>query len=91
MNGLGDRAGNAPFEQVVMVLHLKGYPTGISLEKMKHLSETVAEESGVDIPRLAPILGEYVATHKSPGHLEIPELFEAFDPSLVGLERKIDK
>jgi len=91
VNGLGDRAGNASFEQVVMVLHLKGFSSGISLEALKGLSEVVAEESGVEIPGLAPILGEHIATHKSPGHLEIPELFEAFDPSLVGLDRKIDK
>ena len=91
VNGLGDRAGNASFEQVVMVLHLKGFSSGISLENLKELSEVVAEESGIEIPGLAPILGEYIATHKSPGHLEIPELFEAFDPSLVGLDRKIDK
>jgi isopropylmalate/homocitrate/citramalate synthase len=90
VNGLGDRAGNASFEQVVVLLHLRGFATGISMANLKHLSETVAKESGVEIPRLAPILGEYVATHKSPGHLEVPELFEAFDPSLVGLHRKIE-
>jgi homocitrate synthase NifV len=91
VNGLGDRAGNASFEQVVMVLQLKGFSTGVSLGDLKELSEVVAEESGVEIPGLAPILGEHVATHKSSGHLEIPELFEAFDPSLVGLDRKIDR
>jgi len=91
VNGLGDRAGNASFEQVVMALHLKGFATGISLQNLPSLSRLVAEESGIEISRLAPILGEYIATHKSPGHLEIPELFEAFDPSLVGLRRKIDE
>ncbi len=91
VNGLGDRAGNASFEQVVMALHLRGFATGIRLQDLQPLSRLVAEESGIGIPRLAPVLGEYVATHKSPGHLEIPELFEAFDPSLVGLRRKIDE
>lgn len=89
VNGLGDRAGNASLEQVVMALHLKGFQTGVSLDALQGLSEAVEEESGLAVSRLAPIVGEYVATHKSPGHLEIPELFEAFDPSLVGLERKI--
>ncbi len=91
INGLGDRAGNASFEQVVMVLHLKGFSTGISLRDLRGLSEVIAEESGVEVSKLAPVLGEYTATHKSPGHLKIPELFEAFDPSLVGLDRKIDE
>jgi homocitrate synthase NifV len=91
VNGLGDRAGNASFEQLVMVLHLKGFNTGVSMGDLKELCEIVAEESGVEIHGLAPVLGKHVATHKSPGHLEIPELFEAFDPSRVGLDRKIDK
>jgi isopropylmalate/homocitrate/citramalate synthase len=91
VNGLGDRAGNASLEQVVMALHLKGFETGISLDAFKGLSEAVEQESGMPVHGLAPIVGEHIATHKSPGHLEIPELFEAFDPSLVGLERKIDE
>ena len=91
VNGLGDRAGNAALEQVVMALHLKGFQTGISLDALKGLSEAVEQESGIAVPGLAPVVGEYAATHKSPGHLEIPELFEAFDPSLVGLTRKIDE
>jgi len=90
VNGLGDRAGNASLEQIAMILHLRGLETGISLNALKHLSETVAEESGVHVSGLAPIVGNFVATHKSLGHLEIPGLFEAFDPSIIGLERKID-
>ena len=89
VNGLGDRAGNASLEQVVMALHLKGFSTGVGLQNLKGLSEAVEEESGVEVSRLAPVVGEYVSMHKSPGHRESPELFEAFDPSLVGLQRKI--
>jgi homocitrate synthase NifV len=91
VNGLGDRAGNASLEQVVMALHLKGFQTGISLDTLRLLPKTVEQESGIEVSRLAPIVGEFVATHKSPGHLEIPELFEAFDPCLVGLRRRIDE
>jgi len=58
---------------------------------LRGVSQTVEEISGVPVWRLAPIVGEYVATHKSPGHLEIPELFEAFDPSLVGLSRRTER
>jgi len=89
VNGLGDRAGNTSLEQVVMILHLRGMATGISLEVLKQLSEVVERESGIRISGLAPVVGEFVAVHKSPGHLEIPGLFEAFDPSLLGMERKI--
>jgi len=89
VNGLGDRAGNASLEQIAMILHLRGLETGVSLDILKQLSETVARESGIQMSGLAPVVGEFVATHKSLGHLEIPALFEAFDPSLIGMERKI--
>ena len=90
VNGLGDRAGNASLEQVAMILHLKGVRTGIRLEALRRLSEAVAQESGLAVPELAPVVGAFAATHKSAGHLEIPELFEAFDPALLGLRRTID-
>jgi len=90
VNGLGDRAGNASLEQVAMILHLRGIRTGIRLEILTHLSRAVADESGIAVPALAPVVGAFVATHKSAGHLEIPELFEAFDPALVGARRTID-
>lgn len=83
VNGLGDRAGNASLEQVVVALHVKGFHTGISFKDLKRLAEAVAQESGMEVSRLAPIVGDYVYTHKSPGHLETPNLFEAFDPSLI--------
>jgi isopropylmalate/homocitrate/citramalate synthase len=84
INGLGDRAGNASFEQVALALHLKGIETGVILRDLALLSKTVEEASGIPVPKLAPILGEYVFCHKSPSHLEVPQLFEAFDPGLIG-------
>ena len=89
VNGIGDRAGNASLEQVVLCLHLAGVDTGIKLPDLKILSRTVAEESGVDVPKLAPVVGDYVFRHKSPSHLENPELFEAFDPALLECNRTL--
>lgn len=89
VNGLGDRAGNAALEQVVISLDRKGFRTGIQLEDLRLLSETVAEESGVEVSKLAPIVGDYVFSHKSPAHLEAPALFEAFDPQSVSSQRKL--
>ena len=91
INGLGDRAGNASLEQVVLSLHLKGFETGIVLNELKSLSESVEEASGIPVSKLAPVVGEYIFTHKSPGHLECPELFEAFDPKVVGSKRELNK
>jgi homocitrate synthase NifV len=90
VNGLGDRAGNASLEQVAMALYVKGFQTGIALEKLTRLSKTVEEESGVEVSKLAPVIGEYVLSHISASHLEIPEQFEAFDPQLIGGQRKVN-
>ena len=89
INGLGDRAGNASLEQVVLSLHLKGFETGIILKDLKSLSESVEEASGLRVSKLAPVVGSHVFVHKSPGHLESPDLFEAFDPQLVGSKREL--
>ena len=88
VNGLGDRAGNTSLEQIVLCLHLRGVETGVILPDLMILSRTVAEESGVDVSKIAPVVGDYVFCHKSPSHLEYPELFEAFDPGLLGLRRE---
>ncbi len=89
MNGLGDRAGNASLEQVVLSLYLKGFETGIILKDLKSLSESVEKASGLRVSELAPVVGRNIFVHKSPGHLESPDLFEAFHPQLVGSKREL--
>lgn len=91
INGIGDRAGNASLEQVVLVLHLKGFDTGVILEELRRLSKGVEKESGVEVYKLAPVVGEYIFSHKSPSHLENPELFEAFDPKIVDSYRELSE
>ena len=91
INGLGDRAGNASLEQVVLGLYLKGIGTGVVLKDLPLLSKTVEEASNIPVSKLAPVLGEYVFCHKSPSHLEIPQLFEAFDPAIIGTVRSLTK
>jgi isopropylmalate/homocitrate/citramalate synthase len=91
VNGLGDRAGNAPLEQVALALHIGGFQTGVALKKLRVLSEAVEKESGVQLSKLAPVVGEFIVQHKAQSHLIDPELFEAFDPKLIGIERKLDQ
>jgi len=83
VNGLGDRAGNASLEQVLLNLSRRGIETGISTAGIKGLSQLVERLSGIPVPELAPVVGEFVFTHKSPGHQGITRLFEAFDPELL--------
>ncbi len=90
VNGLGDRAGNASLEQVALALTLAGRHTGVVLTELQALSLVVERESGVPISPLAPVVGRFAVRHRSPAHLPHPELFEAYDPALVGVARTLD-
>lgn len=89
VNGLGDRAGNASLEQVALALHHRRANHGLRLDLLCEVSRWTAEVTGVPVPDLAPVVGRFVCCHKSPGHLQTPELFEAFDPGLIGIKRSI--
>ncbi len=89
VNGLGDRAGNASLEQVVMALRLQGFRTPVRVELLDALCHAVERASGVPISKLAPVVGDYVFAHRSPSHLSAPELFEAFDPSVLQRARRL--
>ena len=84
VNGLGDRAGNASLEQVLLNMEMEGIETGVAPSELKELSRLVEHASGISVHPLAPVVGEFVFTHKSPGHHGITDLFEAFDPDLLG-------
>jgi len=88
--GLGYRAGNAPLEQVAVLLEKNGVQTGIRLQEVKGLARMVARSSGVPLSKLAPIVGELVFRHVPPSHQEHPDQFEAFAPDLVGSIRRLD-
>lgn len=87
LNGLGDRAGNCSLEQIAVCLHTRGYGTGIDFKLLKRASESVAVASGLSVGPLSPVTGEYIFSQESPGHLENPGLFYAFDPQLLSSER----
>lgn len=63
MNGLGERAGNAPLSSVVAVLHdqLK-IKTSIREDKLNRVSRVVQTYSGLNIAANQPIIGENVFT-----------------------------
>lgn len=91
VNGLGDRAGNAALEQVAMNLRLAGLDVDVDLAQLPALSAVVAEATGLAPHPLAPVVGTWVFVHKSPSHLATPDLFEAFDPAVLGRERRLDE
>lgn len=63
VNGLGERAGNAPLSSVVAVLndHLR-VENGVAEEQINRVSRTVETYTGVHIPPNKPVIGENVFT-----------------------------
>jgi isopropylmalate/homocitrate/citramalate synthase len=69
--GLGERAGNAAFDEVVMALELLyGFKTGIAVEKIYEASKLVEELSGFPIAVSKPITGYNAFTHESGIHTD---------------------
>ncbi|MCX6657324.1 MAG: homoaconitate hydratase, partial [Euryarchaeota archaeon] len=93
VNGLGERAGNVSLEIFVMNLHSHYGVDNYKTEHLLPLCKHVEKASGLSIPLNHPIVGENMFTHKSGIHvdgiLKNPRLYEAFDPGMLGMTRKI--
>ena len=94
VNGLGERAGNAALEEVVMALkHIQGIDLGIDTTRLLTLSRLVATASGCKVPPWKAIVGENTFAHESGIHahgvLQNPVTYEPFPPEEVGWERRL--
>lgn len=94
VNGLGERAGNAPLEEAVMALrHLYNIDAGIDTQRFPAISQLVARASGRPIAANKSIVGEAVFTHEAGIHvdglLKHPLNYQGFDPAEVGREHRI--
>jgi homocitrate synthase NifV len=94
VNGLGERAGNAALEEVVMALkYISKVDLGLKTELFRELSEFVANASARHIPVWKPIVGSNVFAHESGIHadgvIKNPLNYEVFTPEEVGLERQL--
>jgi len=94
VNGLGERAGNAALEEVVMGLHLLyNKRTGINTRLLYETSKIVSRLTGVVIQPNKAIVGENAFAHESGIHTRgvvvKPLTFEPFNPELVGRRRKL--
>lgn len=94
VNGLGERAGNAPLEEVVMALkHIEKVALGIRTGKLLALSRFVAAASRHGVPSCKAVVGENAFLHESGIHadgiLKNPSTYEPFDPAEVGAARRI--
>ena len=94
VNGLGERAGNAALEEVLMALmYVYGYKGNIDTKMFREVSEYVSQASGRVLPSWKAIVGDNMFAHESgihaDGALKNPKNYEAFDPDVVGLQRQI--
>jgi len=94
VNGLGERAGHASLEQVVVGLELLyGGSTNVKKELITEVSRLVEKYSLVFNPPNYPIVGRNAFAHRSGIHvhgvIEEPACYEPFDPSVVGQSRRI--
>ncbi|MEO0433740.1 MAG: homocitrate synthase [Cyanobacteria bacterium J06656_5] len=93
VNGLGERAGNAALEEVVMALRqIYGLKTNIQTERLLELSRFVAKTVNCPVPPWKAIVGANTFAHESGIHahgvLNNPSTYEPFDPKEVGWQRR---
>ena len=93
VNGLGERAGNAALEEVVMALkRIHNIDTGLDTRRLLELSRLVAKASNCPVPPWKAIVGENAFAHESGIHahgiLQNPVTYEPFAPEEVGWERR---
>jgi homocitrate synthase NifV len=94
VNGLGERAGNAPLEEVVMAMRLlENRETSVCPGTLKILSTMVAKASGRQIAVNKAVVGSAIFTHESGIHvsglLRDPKNYQFLDPAEFGRTNKI--
>jgi homocitrate synthase NifV len=92
--GLGERAGNAPLEEVAMTLrHLLGRRIDLDTTSFRALAGLVARAAHRPVPYGKAIVGGAAFIHESGIHvdgvLKAPAIYEPFDPAEVGAQRHL--
>lgn len=93
VNGLGERAGNAAMEELVMALqYTAGVEMDIQTSLFRDLGEYVALASGRLLPPWKPVVGSNLFVYESEGRasgvIRDPTTYEIFLPGEVGLSRR---
>jgi homocitrate synthase NifV len=94
VNGLGERAGNAPLEEVALGAEkFCGVSTGLDLKGFPALSEKVARAAGRPVAWQKSIVGDGAFTHEAGIHvdglLKDPRNYQGFDPMEVGRNHRV--
>src|SRR5829696_380290 len=94
INGIGERAGNASLEEIVMLLHTRaahlGFSTGVQTREIARTSRMVSRLTGYPVQPNKAIVGRNAFAHESGIHqdgvLKERTTFEIMDATTVGLE-----
>ncbi|WP_259370428.1 LeuA family protein [Salinarchaeum laminariae] len=96
VNSIGERAGNAAYEEYVMSLEsLFQVDTGIDTTRITELSRIVEEKSDMPVPANKPVVGANAFSHESGIHaagvIENSDTFEpgVMTPEMVGAQREL--
>jgi homocitrate synthase NifV len=95
VNGLGERAGNASLEELVMALeYCEDVKLSIRTSLFRDLSEYVAMASGRTLPAWKSVVGSGLFVYESEGRasgvVRDPSVYEVFLPGEVGLMRRFN-
>lgn len=97
VNGIGERAGNASLEELIMALYVRKdvlpFETGIDTKQLYKTSRIVSNLIGFPIPRNKPVVGENAFAHESGIHqhgvLKNRETYEIMTPESVGRDSSV--
>lgn len=88
VGGLGERAGNAPLEEMVLALDRLGYPSSVDVGRLCDLAVVVSTASGRPVHPQKAVIGSQVFTHESGLHvaglLWNRDTYQGVDPRLLG-------
>lgn len=92
--GLGERAGNAALEEVVMALkYIEDMQLEMDTTRFREIAEYVMKAAGRNIPIWKSVIGSNMFAHESGIHadgvIKNPKTYEVFSPDEVGLVRQI--
>src|SRR5882762_143993 len=93
INGIGERAGNASLEEIVMAMRVRpdrySYDTGVASEQLYPASQTLSEVTGVPVQPNKAIIGRNAFAHEAGIHqdgvLKNPLTYEIMTPQSVGV------
>jgi 2-isopropylmalate synthase len=93
INGIGERAGNASLEELIVALHVRQnhyqVATGIQLEKLYPTSRLLSTITGVSVPPNKAVVGANAFAHEAGIHqdgiLKNPLTYEIIVPEKVGV------